>query len=331
MPPLVSILIPVYNAKPWVARAIESALNQTWPRIEVIVLDDCSTDGSWETIQAWAGKVRVERAAQNGGQNVSRNRLTAASRGEWLAYLDADDEFLPDTVQKKMAVADRADCIYGTMDLHFHRGKDLVNTKKMPAIQFPDPLVGAFEWKYPNTSAVMFRRSIIEEMGGWNEKVQNCTDYELYFRVILAGKRIVAAPDSVTVYRQWSTDQAVYQAPIRRMLTRLNVMWEAIKSLVKDGRLTPELREAFNNSALSVIRILYSVDTDLAMEEHGKLRSLSPKFSPSPQCFPRHYCLAYDLIGFRGAEMMAQATRLLRPKASSSELSLPQPADVTAS
>lgn len=323
MHPLVSILIPVYNAQPWVSRAIESALNQTWPNIEVIVLDDCSTDGSWEAIQAWAGKVRVERATQNGGQNVSRNHLTAMSRGAWLAYLDADDEFLPDTVEKKMALADSADCIYGTVDLHFYRSKDLINTKKLPAIQFPDPLIGAFEWKYPNTSSVMFRRSTLEELGGWNEKVQNCTDYELYFRMILAGKRVVAAPDSVTVYRQWSSDQAVYQAPIRRMSTRLSVMWNAVESLEKDGRLTPELREAFSNSAFSVIRILYALSSDIAIKEHNRLRGWHPRFLPSPTLFPRHYCLAYNIVGFRGAEMMAQATRKLRPKALSEQFLQP--------
>jgi glycosyltransferase involved in cell wall biosynthesis len=330
MPPLVSILIPVYNAQPWVSRAIESALNQTWPRVEVIVLDDRSTDGSWEAVSAWAGKVRVERATKNGGQNVSRNHLTSMSQGEWLAYLDADDELLPDAVEKKMALAENADCIYGTVDLRFHRGQDLLSSKKLTAVQFDDPMVGAFEWKYPNTSSVMFRRSALKEAGGWNENIQNCTDYELYFRMLLAGKRFVAAPESVTIYRQWSIDQAVYQAPMRKMSTRLSVMWEAVTSLERSGRFTPALREAFGNSALSVIRTMYPVDAGIGLAEQRKLRNWHPKFSPSRQCFPRHYCLAYDVLGFRGAEFLARATRILH-STSSSGLHWQQPANAPAS
>src|SRR5262245_39380012 len=70
---LVSILIPVYNCREWVGRAIESALEQTWSNCEIIALDDCSTDGSWEVLQQWVRRIRIERAERNGGQNVSRN------------------------------------------------------------------------------------------------------------------------------------------------------------------------------------------------------------------------------------------------------------------
>src|SRR4051794_33722885 len=105
MPELVSILIPVYNCQPWAAQAIGSALAQTWPNKEIIALDDCSTDGSWDLLQSFGSDIRIEQAPKNGGQNVTRNRLTALSRGEWLLYLDADDELMPDNVEQKMRYA----------------------------------------------------------------------------------------------------------------------------------------------------------------------------------------------------------------------------------
>ena len=116
MPPLVSILIPVYNARQWVGAAIDSALAQTWPDTEVIVLDDGSTDGSLDVVQAYAGRVRIHTQS-NGGQNVSRNRLTEFSRGDWLVYLDADDELSADAVRLKLEAAGDADAVYGSMDV----------------------------------------------------------------------------------------------------------------------------------------------------------------------------------------------------------------------
>ena len=116
MPPLVSILIPVYNTRQWVGAAIDSALAQTWPDTEVVVLDDGSTDGSLDVVQAYAGRVRIHTQS-NGGQNVSRNRLTEFSRGDWLIYLDADDELSADAVRLKIEAAGAADAVYGSMDV----------------------------------------------------------------------------------------------------------------------------------------------------------------------------------------------------------------------
>src|ERR1700734_3340325 len=101
MSPLVSILIPCFNAKQWIAQAIESALQQTWPEKEVIVVDDGSTDGSLGVIKRFEGRVRWETGPNRGG-NQARNRLLELARGEWLQYLDADDYLLPDKVALQM-------------------------------------------------------------------------------------------------------------------------------------------------------------------------------------------------------------------------------------
>src|SRR5206468_2833779 len=101
MPPLVSILIPCYNAERWIAQAIDSALAQTWPAKEVIVIDDGSTDGSLEIIKSFGDRIRWETGPNRGG-NVARNRLLELSLGEWLQYLDADDYLLDDKVGKQI-------------------------------------------------------------------------------------------------------------------------------------------------------------------------------------------------------------------------------------
>src|ERR1700730_16393596 len=98
---LVSILIPCYNAERWVAQAIRSALAQTWPDKEVVVVDDGSTDGSLEVIQSFGDVIRYETRPNRGG-NVARNRLLELAPGEWIQYLDADDYLLPDKIERQL-------------------------------------------------------------------------------------------------------------------------------------------------------------------------------------------------------------------------------------
>ena len=306
--PLVSILIPCFNGVPWVHRSIETALGQTWPNKEVIVLDDGSTDDSLKVIRRYAPQVCIA-TQPNGGQNVSRNRLTELSRGEWLVYLDADDELAPDNVAQKLKAAANADAIYGTMEMHYYEGGQLMRTEAFPAECFVDPLEAAFLWKYPNTSSFMFRKSAVLEVGGWNETIKNCTDYDLYFRLLLKGKKLCPAPQSLTVYRQWSQAQAVYENSERRILTRLNVMWNAIRVLEKEGRLTTGQSAAFGSATLAALRILYQVNSTKACEEHRRLTDWLPDIQPSANAFPFGYRLAYQVFGFRYAEHLADWLR----------------------
>src|SRR5438309_6069595 len=97
---LVSILIPCRNAERWVGQAIESALGQTWPEKEVIVVDDGSTDSSLSIIKSFGDRIRWETGPNRGG-NAARNRLLELASGDWLQYLDADDYLLSDKVARQ--------------------------------------------------------------------------------------------------------------------------------------------------------------------------------------------------------------------------------------
>jgi GT2 family glycosyltransferase len=310
---LVSILIPVYNGRRWLAAAIQSALAQTWDRKEIIVLDDGSTDGSGDVARTFGTAIKFE-TQPNGGQNASRNRLTTLSSGEWLVYLDADDELAPGAVDCKMRHGDRADAVYGSMELRRYRDDDVVSTEMFRATEYDDQLAAAFLWRYPNTSAFMFRKSAVIAAGGWNESIRSCTDYDLYFRLLLNGSRVRAAADSLSVYRHWHTGQASLEDVFRQTTTRLQVMWRAVEVLDRTQRWTAASRAAFSNAALGVIRILYGTDAHRAAGEHARLRAWNPSLGPEPPFFSRGYRAAYQLLGFEGAERVAAAVRILKPK-----------------
>ena len=307
--PLVSILIPAYNCRPWIARAVRSALIQSWERCEVIVVDDCSTDGTDEELRRFAGSINLERASVNGGQNATRNRLTELSNGEWLVYLDADDELERDSVAQKLEFRDEAYAIYGSTNIATYVDEREVQSSRIVAEDCSDPWPAAFAWKFPNTSAFCFKRRAVRDVGGWNENIKNCTDYDLYFRLLLKRYKFKAAPDAWSTYRQWSSTQAVNEAPLRKMTTRFELMFDVAAQLKILGELTPLRQRSFFDASLGVLRAIYPLDPDLAIQKHQQLLAAHPECRPSKELFPARYRLIYQTVGFSSAERIAELMR----------------------
>jgi glycosyltransferase involved in cell wall biosynthesis len=103
----ISVVIPCYNKKLYIAEAIQSALDQTLKPLEVIVIDDGSTDESAAIAESFGNRVQVLRQ-KNQGESVARNRGIDLAKGEWVALLDADDVWLPNKLEKQMAAVESA-------------------------------------------------------------------------------------------------------------------------------------------------------------------------------------------------------------------------------
>ena len=232
------------------------------------------------------------------------------SRGSWLCYLDADDELAPDSIAKKMEQSTLAEAIYGTMEWATFCGTEKTGSIIYQAKNFSDPWVAAFHWDYPNTSSFLFNRSALLDAGGWDESVRNCTDYALYFPLLFNGARFRAAPEALSLYRNWSATQATKDVPVRKMKTRLQLMSGAAEKLHARSELTPARKMAFQNMALGAIRMLSVQDLRLAKEEHSRLIAWARKFCPSRELFSWPYVAIYNVFGFAAAERLAKAARL---------------------
>jgi len=105
--PLVSIMMPAYNVGKYIGRAIESVLAQTYENLELIIVDDCSTDNTYEIAAGYKDpRIRILRHEQNMGVGPSRNDALSASTGQWVAVLDADDEWLPERLERLIKETD---------------------------------------------------------------------------------------------------------------------------------------------------------------------------------------------------------------------------------
>lgn len=109
---LVSIIMPSYNTAKFISETIESVLAQTYPNWELIIADDCSTDDTDAVVRPYLadGRIRYIKNEKNSGAAVSRNRALREAKGKWIAFLDSDDLWLPEKLEKQIAFMEQNDC-----------------------------------------------------------------------------------------------------------------------------------------------------------------------------------------------------------------------------
>jgi GT2 family glycosyltransferase len=309
MPSLVTIGIPCYNAAQWIAASVQSALDQTWPDKEVIVLDDGSTDGTLEVLRKFGDGVRVERAA-HGGANRARNLILKAARGEWIQYLDADDYLRMEKIARQFAEAgdaEKADVIYSPVLIeNWENGRPLA-VEAEPLDSKADVYTQLLRWQLPQTSGALWRKTTMERIGGWDEKAaQLCDEHDCYLRALKAESRFVFAPTANAVYRIWSEETRSRQNQRPVILSRTAVCEGLREWLQGRGVWTAGHQEALGQSFLEMARKLASEDLDSATIYHSARKSEIRLAGPAA---PKTYQFIYRALGFRAAEMVARALR----------------------
>jgi hypothetical protein len=307
---LVSILIPCYNAEPWIATAIESAMAQTWSLKEIIVVDDGSTDRSLDIIRQFNGRIRWETGPNYGG-NTARNRLLELARGEWVQYLDADDYLLPEKIAQQMqfvsAHAD-LDIVFGPITLE-HWTEQGSRRELLPIPEPDDLWILLAAWGMPQTGAPLWRKQAIFDVGGWNPDQPCCQEHELYLRLLMDEKRFAYHPTNGAVYRQWSTETVCKRNISEVHSRRLEIEQRLENHLREKGQLTWERLRAINQARFEIARIAWQYDSNLAGEIMDQVRSLDPKFSPTGVAAPAHYRVVFHSLGFQAAEGLAAVAR----------------------
>ena len=314
----VSILIPCYNAERWIAQCIESALAQSWPDKEVIVVDDGSRDGSVDIIRGYEGRIRWETGPNRGG-NPTRNRLLELSKGDWIQYLDADDYLLPDKVAGQMEFlrsCPETDILYGlvTKEDWTDQGVNLV----LQEIAEPrDPWVLLFRWYLPQTGGPLWRRTALVDVGGWKVDQPCCQEHELYLRLLMAGKRFTYCPLNGAIYRIWSSHTVCHRDKPQVRQRRLEITRRGEYHLKSQGELSTLRRDAINQARFQMARLAWQHDPIEANSIVGEIRKTDPGFHPAGNQPGGHhpplsYRILWRLFGFRAAESVGAWVRRVR-------------------
>ncbi len=208
----VSVVIPTFNRQAQVLRAIDSVLAQTVPVGEIIVVDDGSADGTAESIRSRYGSRVAVFEQQNAGVSAARNRGIREARGEWVAFLDSDDVWFPEKIQRQMEAMGAPGGPFGLCftDNYFGGNPDLTRSLfeqtgfvNVPRIgQLMDPTTYIVAGREPFfTSSLLVRRSLLEDLDGFDEALSVREDTDLVFRLSFKAKFCFVAEPLVQIDR----------------------------------------------------------------------------------------------------------------------------------
>lgn len=197
--PLVSIIIPTFNAEPYLRGAIDSALAQTYGNCEIIVIDDGSTDATKEAVRPYVASGRIKYVfQQNAGLSGARNRGIREAQGNYIALLDADDFFLPEKMERQVDYLEsHPDCDISYCDLyHFREDR----SERLLKLQYryysgDEVLPHLVRKNFIAPLAVVLRKSVFDRFGYFDEALRRSEDLEFWIRVAGKGGKICFLPE----------------------------------------------------------------------------------------------------------------------------------------
>lgn len=200
----VSIVIPCYNAEAFVGEAIESALGQTYPNVEVIVVDDGSTDSSLDRIKSFGARIRWESGPNRGG-SAARNRGIELARGEFVQFLDADDLLAPEKVTRMLPVAlahGRAHLVYCDWEQIDEDGNQVERRSlRHDGSDQLDDVVWILRQQLTTMTPLHWREQL-KAVGGLDESLPCAQERDLHLRLACHGMRFVHVPEVLVRVRR---------------------------------------------------------------------------------------------------------------------------------
>jgi len=194
----VSVVIPCYNAEKWIARSIQSVLDQHHVTVEIIVIDDGSADNSLEIIKTFGDRVRW-KTGPNLGACRARNCGLELASGDFILFLDADDYIEPDSLAEWVAQGSDVDLVFGPSAYETAQGRTFIKA--------PSPVANGHsmvrQWlqgQFIPSCSVLWRRSFLSAIGGWDPGVLRNQDGEVTVRGLLKGARVGVAQRGLGVY-----------------------------------------------------------------------------------------------------------------------------------
>lgn len=217
MQPLVSILIPAYNAHEWISESIRSAIAQTWARKEIIVIDDGSSDNTLSIARQFESKYLKVVAEDNEGVAAARNTALSLCQGDYIQYLDADDLLAADKISSQMSALGPSgsgltllSASWGTFFYRYYRAK-FTPTALWCDLSPLEWLTRRFEHgTYFQTAAWLVSRQLTEAAGPWNAGLRVDNDGEYFARVVLACDRVQFVPAAKVYYRNAGSGSVGY-------------------------------------------------------------------------------------------------------------------------
>jgi glycosyltransferase involved in cell wall biosynthesis len=279
---LVSVVIPCYNAGRWLREAIDSCLAQTYSTLEIIVVDDGSTDDSLSIARSY-GRDVVIMTGLNKGESGARNKGFSRARGEFIQFMDADDYLLRDKIERQVTYLETegGDVVYGDWRIQYHLPNG--STRLGPVYQpghFDDPVLAVLNGWSLIPIGMLHRRKIVEQSGGWDERFHIVTDTAFLLSEIMAGADLRYQPGCFSIYRRYGNVTVSTADPARRLHYQGCFLEDIERKLEARGWLTNAYREALAQFYYRQARSYYGRDPAAYALWREKSRLLVPGLVP---------------------------------------------------
>jgi glycosyltransferase involved in cell wall biosynthesis len=312
----VSVVIPCFNAEITVGDTIESALAQTWRDIEVIVVDDGSSDRSADILRSFGNRIRADFGS-NRGASAARNRGTALATGDYIQYVDSDDLLAPEAVESRLLALDQsgADVAYSDWQ-RFETGTDgslrlgEIVARRMEDID-PDAEIACATDFWAPPAALLYRRRIIDAIGSWHAGLPVIQDARFLFDAARHNGRFVRVPGVSAFYRHASSslsrgNERAFMLDVHHNGIEIQSLWES------DGPLTDTRKAALAGIFDTTARALFKLGMPEFDDAVAHFKAVSGRRFGYPEVAHRVTQLAGRDVAVAAVGMGTQFARGLR-------------------
>ena len=301
-----SILIPVYNSEKYVSEAIESALSQTYNNIEIIIVDDGSTDRSWEIIESYRERypALIKTCVQeNKGACRARNKAFELSSGNYIQYLDADDLLASNKIEQQIKLINERDDVVATCSFNKFKSdpvdslirKQLIDKKYENAT---DWLIDAWlGGGVGQTSIWLTPRNIVDQTGKWDETLKVNQDGDYFCRVLLNTNEIIYCPTTQIYYRD--TPNSLHKNFNYNTCVSMIYSYENYVKYLSKRVDTPKIKIALAANFSSFYSYVYPNFPDLLKRAEDNIKDLG--FNTFPIVGGNKFKKLGGMVGFKNA------------------------------
>jgi glycosyltransferase involved in cell wall biosynthesis len=306
----VSVLIPCYNAEKYIGETLESVFRQTWPELEVIVVDDGSIDGSAAVIRSFERRNLRLIQQSNGGQTAALNVCCSHAVGNFVQYLDADDLIAPDKIARQMKRLEEAPrCVASAEWGRFYKSPEETRFCEESVWRDLSPI----DWLSLSRAdglGMMFPAlwlipmSIVRAVGPWREELTLNNDAEYFTRVVLAAERVLFCAGARCHYRSGLPNSLAGRKSRAALASQFTVL-DLCEAYVRGVEDSDRVRRAFSLSWQHLGHMAYPYDRLVATQALERAASLHPvriRASGGPR-----FQAASQLLGWRAARILQVA------------------------
>jgi glycosyltransferase involved in cell wall biosynthesis len=279
--PPASVIIPCYNCERYLEETIQSVKEQTYPEVELVLVDDGSTDGTRAIIERHADEA-VCHFGPNRGASAARTTGTELASGAYIQYLDADDRLRPDALEQRVAAleAESADVAYSQYQRLRPTGGGFVNgdvIEKTLEDVHPDPEIATFRQFWLPPVALTYSRRIVKKIGGWNEDLPVIQDARFLQDAAFHGGTFVKVDGVLGEYRDHeagslsTTDQRAFHRDIWVNARQIEERWRE-----RQGRLAASQKTALAAVYDHCGRALFGLDRTIYTQAVHRIEELDP-------------------------------------------------------